>query len=248
MKRKVGGVASFLAALLLMVGVLLTCLQVTINRDGYFASLSTRLETGKAAGISDGEAAAALDHLVDFMEGRVNDIQLTVEIDGKAQTLFTQDEISHMDDVQKLYQTARLGRDLCLIAAAALFALTLLIGRPRPLRLWAGGYLAAAGLLAIGGGALAAWAVADFDGFWVQLHRILFTNDLWLMDPAESRMILLCPAELFQDILSQAGLWTLVIVASLAVASIFCLTRRPKMGRREAAPGRGKQTVNRKRN
>ena len=237
MKRKFGGVLSFLAALLLMGGVLLTCLQVTINRDGYFAGLSARLETGKAAGISDGEAAAALDHLVDFMEGRVESIQLTVEIDGKAQTLFTQDEITHMNDVQKLYQTARLGRDLSLIAAGVLYVLALLIGRPRPLRLWAGGYLAAGGLLAVGGGALAVWAIGDFDGFWMQLHRLLFTNDLWLMDPAESRMILLCPAELFQNILCQAGLWTLLIVVVLALVSILCLARRPKLGRREAVPG-----------
>lgn len=247
MRRKLGGVFSFLAALLLLAGVLLTSLQMTINQNGYFAALSTRLETGKAAGISDGEAAAALDHLVDFMEGRVQDIQLTVEIDGKAQTLFTQDEITHMNDVQKLYRTARLGRDLCLIAAAALYALALLLGRPRPFRLWAGGYLAAGGLLAIVGGAMAVWAIRDFDGFWSQMHRLLFTNDLWLMDPAKSKMILLCPAELFQDILCQAGLWTLLIAIVLAVLSILCLTRRPKMGRREATPGRGGKVTKPKR-
>lgn len=238
--RKVSGFLAFLAGLLLLTGGLLTCFQITINQDGYFVRLSQQFQTGQAVGITDQEAGQVLDHLVDYMEGREESIQMTLEVNGQSQELFTQDEITHMEDVQKLYQTARLGRDICLIGAAVLYLLVLLFGRPRPFRLWAGGYLASCGLTAVVGGGLTIWAVRDFNSFWTKFHQLLFSNDLWLMDPEKSKMILLCPAELFQSILRQGGLWTLSAMVLLAAISMICIIRRPRGGKREKLPVGGK--------
>ena len=54
-------------------------------------------------------------------------------------------------------------------------------------------------------GAVALWAAVDFNSLFVLLHRLLFSNELWLMDPQTDLIILLMPESFFVLLSAQLG-------------------------------------------
>ena len=70
--------------------------------------------------------------------------------------------------------------------------------------------------------AIAVWVLLDFSSFWTAFHHLFFTNDLWLLDPATSRMINMMPLQLFYDIVVFVVvvfilLWAALIAVAVAV-------------------------------
>ena len=73
-------------------------------------------------------------------------------------------------------------------------------------------------------GAFALWAIVDFDSAFTFFHRLLFTNDLWLLDPRTDLLIRICPESMFMAMGLRVGLWSLaalIAVPGLAVAVSF---------------------------
>ena len=65
-------------------------------------------------------------------------------------------------------------------------------------------------------GGLTAWGIADFDSLFTAFHRLLFSNDLWLLDPKTDLLIRICPESMFAEM---AG-----IVGGIAAAFVgFCI-------------------------
>jgi integral membrane protein (TIGR01906 family) len=69
-------------------------------------------------------------------------------------------------------------------------------------------------------GAFAIWAAVDFDGAFTFFHRLLFTNDLWLLDPRTDLLIRICPESMFAAMglrIALLGLGGMAGVTALAV-------------------------------
>lgn len=49
-------------------------------------------------------------------------------------------------------------------------------------------------------GAIALFAVLNFEAFWTMFHKIFFDNDLWLMDPSRDALIQMMPEPLFANL------------------------------------------------
>ena len=62
-------------------------------------------------------------------------------------------------------------------------------------------------LIPLGGFAL--WACVDFDGAFTFFHRLLFNNDLWLLDPRTDLLIRICPESMFMAMGLRIGLYSL---------------------------------------
>ena len=45
--------------------------------------------------------------------------------------------------------------------------------------------------------AVLVWGLCDFGGLFVSFHRLAFTNDLWLLNPAIDLLVRLMPTSLF---------------------------------------------------
>lgn len=128
--------------------------------------------------------------------------------------IFIDREIEHMKDVKALFDGARVLSDFCLWGAIPLFALAL----------WTGGRRRAGNGLLIGTGVfcgvllfLVVWAAVDFDGWFTAMHRLVFTNELWLLDPLESKLIQMLPGTFFEGaartVVLRFGGWVLGVVA-----------------------------------
>lgn len=134
-------------------------------------------------------------------------------------------EISHMNDVRRLIALCRTMRTGCISLAAGLAVAMAWVGatmekRHRPVMIGAVcGALVPAAAAGVVGGMINA---AGFEAVFVGLHRLIFTNSDWLLNPATDILIRMMPQALFEtalrDVLGQFALAFALAVLLLAAA------------------------------
>ncbi len=158
-------------------------------------------------------------------------VELTDYLSGKAPALsdtFTQRERDHMTDVLALFQGAKRLATGCFAFSLLFLAASFCLG---------GGKCLADGLL-IGFGLflgvvlfIGAWALIDFSGWFTAMHEMVFTNDLWLLDPAESLLIRMLPLEFFVAAVTKVTSRFVLYAACMLLACIVAriLFKRKKL-------------------
>ena len=229
MRRKTGVALGALLWLLVILGVLFCALRLLINRPGYFMRRYEALHIEDSIGIPAEDCTKAVFRLIDYMEGRAEDIQLIVREDGVPVKMYNAQEIAHMEDVRELYQFWRT-LSYCALSALACLLLMSLLSKGLRASLWLS-YKLAWGVFGAALLAMLVWVLVDFYGFWTQFHYLFFDNMLWLMDPASCRMIRICPLELFYGIV----LGTVLGFAAFGVLCSLLLRRLYKKSAEEKA-------------
>jgi len=187
----------FLFGLGLWVALLLSVIDVTSTRLSFFQSQYQKLDVAQTIGIDERSLMSVTEVLLDYLRGERQDLAVTVVINNQETAMFNQREIDHMVDVQDLYvamlniRTGAFG--LMLLSLAVLFFKQ----RTQLSRaLWTG-YTQAAMVIGTFLVFIAVYAALDFRSFWIFFHQVLFTNDLWLLNPATDRLILMVPEQFF---------------------------------------------------
>lgn len=226
-KSKLALVLSTVASLLLIVSVLFTALQISINDRSWFEREYEKLDLTEKIGISVSDSTDAVMRLIDYMEGRVDTIELTVHHYGEAVSMYNEREADHMIDVRNLYQAWRFVRTNGAILGVILLLGAFLLAKKDFLAILARGFLYASAafiLLLVG---IGLFAFIDFNAFWTAFHYLFFTNDLWLLNPLTDRMILICPERLFSDIVLRFAS-RFVLCFALMLAAAFFIKYRVK--------------------
>ncbi len=192
----------FIFGLGLWVSVLLSVIDGTSTRLSFFQSQYQKLEVAQTIGIDERSLMSVTEVLLDYLRGERQNLDITVNINNQEVAMFNQREIDHMVDVQDLYVAMlniRLG------AVIALFlSLALLFFKQRAHLfedLWKG-FIQAAMVIGTLLTFIAVYATVDFRSFWIFFHQVLFTNDLWLLNPATDRLILMVPEDFFFSLVS----------------------------------------------
>lgn len=159
-------------------------------------------------------------HVIAYLKGSEDtlaDVKTTVA--GRERLFFSEREITHMEDVRVLFDIGLTVRN----AAALCFAVTLLYyficerKKMRPLfTLWScfcGGVIALFGALAV-------FIALNFSKAFTLFHELLFTNDLWLLDPSKDLLINVLPNAFFQDIGIFIGVMFAVLLAAAFTAGL----------------------------
>ena len=203
-----------------ILALLMLSLRFTINDRSYFLNTYRSMNIEAEIGISAEDSADAIMAMIDYMEGRREDIQLEVVEYGQTVTMFNQQEIDHMVDVRNLYQSfCRL--EYLGLALLVILLLAMLMARRREVELAGrirGGLWRALAVFGCVLAVLGIYALVDFYDFWTRFHYVFFTNDLWLMDYNTCRMIRICPLDLFSGIIARftaLGLGALALVSAL---------------------------------
>ena len=114
--------------------------------------------------------------------------------------LFNADEKAHMADVYNIFSTLRLVKN-CAFAVSALLLGWVYYNRQKyGVRLMRVCILSGLTLLLLLLASVGVWACIDFDAAFTAMHRLLFSNELWLMDPRTDLMIRMLPARFFISI------------------------------------------------
>ena len=212
-RMKCGAIGLTLGLVALMLILILTAVH-TVGTDGeLYYRLQTKAGILPAAGITDDELRR-LDH------------RMAAYLGGDAAALeddppFNDREMAHMADCFRLFALLRKVRarlapwEVLLIAGGA----WLLQDRRHARRCaWLSPLI-----LLVPLGAFAIWAAVDFDGAFVFFHRLLFTNDLWLLDPRTDLLIRICPESMFAAMGLRIALWSVVVLLGVpALATVVC--------------------------
>lgn len=231
-RKRAGAVALALGLVALMLILLLTAVHA-VGTDG---TLYHRLQAqawaadgeAETPGISDADLRVLDDALAAYLAGDATALHTSPEDDGvmvlavygAMQPAFNAKELKHLEDCYRLFALLRKVR-----ARLIPWAVLLIVG---------GAYLLQdrrrvrrAALLSpliplVPLGAFATWAAVDFDGAFTFFHRVLFTNDLWLLDPRTDLLIRICPEQMFMVMGLRIGLWGLAALIGVpAIATLI---------------------------
>ena len=233
--------------------LILTALHAVGTNDALYFREQTAARVLPAAGVSEDDLKRLDDALADYLAGRptalfsedVNrrDTEVAVmhvDVNGADRPAFNAREIKHLQDCAGLFRLLRKVRGRLIPWAVLLIALgAWLLQERRPIRLAA--WLSPLPLL-IPLGAFAIWALRDFDAAFVFFHHVLFSNNLWQLDPATDLLIRICPESMFMHMGARIGLWGLAamiaVPLTVTLLTVFLPRRRGRSAWRGASARR----------
>lgn len=171
---------------------------------------SLAVDAGLMVSLLDKHAQAGLDSrhdemavmTTDYLSGKTDVFQLEISGDGGNVPAFQDREIAHMADVKHLVGLG-LSMRWILLGCLALAGLLYFFNRKgkgmirtRDVELGAsyGVFLFYALLLSV-----VLWGILDFTSLFTVFHHVLFTNDLWLLNPQTDKLIQLMPEPFFME-------------------------------------------------
>ena len=212
--RKAAGLALTALGWLMILAVLLMFAVYSVaSDDGLYYQLQSEADVLEAAGIS-GEDLRILDaRLSDGLFAPLNaDAAFDnreMEVFGSMQPPFNERELAHLYDCRRLLSPTQPGILYVLLVAAG--ALLILAGRQLRPGIAGPAWLASA-LILLPIGIFGVWAAVDFNSAFNFFHRILFTNDLWLLNPETDLLIRICPSSMFANMGLRIALRSAVIL------------------------------------
>jgi len=179
----------------------------------YFERFYDANETYEELNMSKSDLMMATDRLLDYIVGKEESLEFDVVVANQQTQMFNEKEIEHMIDVKTLYNAMVVVQ----YVGYGMFLLSIIIGlaiykkKLFPILLEASKKALVFLLVIIVG--IGLMAIIDFNSFWNAFHKVLFTNDLWLLNPATDRMIVMVPLHFFQQLVARIVLYWLISVA-----------------------------------
>lgn len=218
MKKKINEGLTTFAIVCFIFGLLVTMFNLAVFNEGFFETQYKALNTAESMNMSDEDLMLATHTLLDYLQNKRDDINVEVVVEGKNVPMFNQKEIDHMVDVKDLFT----GLNSLQMAAYVIFIILIvaLTITNRMSSLTNSIYRALGVYLFVIGG-IALYAFIDFSGFWVIFHKVLFSNDLWLLNPNTDRMINMFPEVFFNRLVVRVMIhFVIVFVAMYIIAKI----------------------------
>ncbi len=230
MKGFAGGSGALAALLWIVFGVTLI-IFLTAGDGGYLAEQMLKNAPPETTGLPEAEYAGVGEMTAGYLTGRTNRFQyLFPNAAGDTIVCFNEREAAHMADCRALI---RLDRTVMILSGAgALVLLGAGILTRRNAETFCRGMIWGLRIALAAAAVLAAWAMADFDGFFVTFHRIAFTNDGWLLDPRKDLLIRLMPEHFFISLGIRGAMWAVIPPAALETAARLGIRR---MKRKQAS-------------
>lgn len=192
-----------------------------------------KLDINSYTGMNTDDMIAAFMQMVHYMKGDADSMDVEVSVHGERMQMYNETERAHMVDVRNLYKNLTIAGYIVLALAIISIALALAAHRTKDERRSILRFSAKAALWSIAGVvgfllALGAWAALDFNSFWAVFHIVFLDLESSTFDPAVSRMIRICPAELFFDMVLRIFLFAGGAMAAIAAACGVYLKRSGK--------------------
>ena len=168
----------------------------------------------QTTGLSREDYQKGMDTLLDYLQDKKDDIDVTVSINGSSRELFNQKEIDHMVDVKILANRARVVMIIAglttLIFGFILYHYKSMVVKYYPFCFKSFHLILLGSMMG-----LSFMIITDFNSFWTTFHHIFFPgNDLWLLDPSTDWMIRMLPGNLFMDLVIKILVTFLIIYGS----------------------------------
>lgn len=214
--RLAWGLATLLFLLALPVALLTSNARWLANDVSFYQRGYERHSSYQSTGIAKDELDRATGEMIAYFNSSADFPNIQVRAAGRTFPLFNERDSLHLRDVRDLIQLTYRVQEIS-FAYVILFSIASLLrsdGRHLARLSWPwvlGGVFTVCLLVVIG---LAMFM--DFDRLFLQFHLISFSNEFWMLNPADSYLIRMVPEGFFLDL----ALW----VAGLALGQALALT------------------------
>lgn len=219
--------AGILVTLSLILILLITSIEIIAygNWD-YYRKEYTRLHVLDSVNISMDDLMDVTKEMMAYLRGNREDLVVVTTIDGVSTEFFNEQEKLHMADVRFLFVGGLMLRKICLVIAV-LSVLLLIFTHAPTLSILTSYFERGSLLFIIITAILGALFASDFTKYFTIFHKIFFRNDLWLMDPATSRLINIVPEPFWVAVaLRIAILFALLMAICFALCCVWQISRR----------------------
>lgn len=175
--------------------------------------------------VSSEDLNQSIHVLLDYIEDNRDDIVVYID----EQEVFNDREKTHMVDVKNLYQKALKVMYVSIGAAMGILFYFLLFEK-RYLSFLTRGFLRVLYTVLMLLSFFGIWIFTDFTSFWNWLHTLLFTNDLWLLDPRTSFMINMLPEIIFNQLVLAIVFYLILFIVPLTIFSIYYQIKKAPIG------------------
>ncbi len=210
-----------LCAVCLMAGLILVSLYTVGNDIDFFTAQYRQNNTMADTGMSMEDLEAATELMLDYLNDETDSLNMTVEKWGVEKELFDSREKNHMIDVKALYRTFFVVMTGLTAISVIGFILMFFTDRRYYYNNLAKSFrfaLIFAVILCVVFGSV---FTIGFGRFWTLFHEVMFTNDLWLLDPKISTMINMFPLNFWLAMCTRV-----LIVFGLSFLGIFIAAQR----------------------
>lgn len=206
--RKFSKVLICIAMPLFIIALFIMCVEVFCSDEAWLRREYESIEgMSDYSGMSTDDMTRAFLRMTDYMKGNVDSMDITVTCDGEQVAMYNESEIAHMHDVRALYSGIMLAKWCILGFTLIAVAFAAYCYRRDTLKVICKPLVVALISLAAFFAVLGLWALLDFDSFWQVFHIVFLDLESSTFDPAYSRMIRICPAELFLDMVLRMFIW-----------------------------------------
>ena len=179
---------------LVMVFTILLSVFTVVNTNSFYSQQYREIGADKSTGVSLEDLDEITTMLLDYLNDKRDNLDMHVEKWGQLKPVFDDRETSHMVDVKNLYAFFEKTMYITFITSAAiLIYLFIKDGKTQFFTNAVKGYLSALVVAIILCVIFATAFTVGFNSFWTLFHEVMFTNDLWLLDPRVSTMINMYP-------------------------------------------------------
>jgi len=216
-----------IAYVFLFVGFIITAVDQMSFDQGFYQRFYTQNNTAQDIGISEEDLWKATTELLDYTRGKIDDLDVMVTVANQSVPMFNQREVDHMVDVVELYSRAIFIRNLLVILFLLVIIVDIIVNKKAMIKKqWMAAQKATVLLLIVITG-ISAIAYFDFYSFWTVFHQILFSNDLWLLNPATDRLIMMVPLPFFIALVTRVIIRSITLIGLTAVITAI-LARKSK--------------------
>ena len=205
-------IITFTAALALVIMLLLTAVAQAVFGDiGYFRDEFEKYNVTKNIDMEMDDIMYVMDELMDYLHGDRNDLEnIVTEVNGETRDFFSEREKVHMADCKALFDGGFAIRKTAAVIFAAL-TFTLAVKKKFSLDRLIKYSAVVSGIILAVALVIGILAAVDFNACFIVFHKLFFSNDLWILDPAEDLVINILVEPFFADMALKMALYCAVV-------------------------------------
>lgn len=192
----------------------------------YYYKQFENLNLSEELRVSQSDLESSIDVLLDYLHGKRDNIDVTIEKNGITKDAFHEEEYEHMIDVRDLSLSAQKVMYVSIAITVIIFIYSFIKLKKEVFLAIALRFRKAAIYWMMLFGILAIWIAADFSSFWVSFHKIFFRNELWLMNPYTDFMIQILPQPVFMGLVVRIVSCFAISFVTLFIASHIYVKKR----------------------
>lgn len=222
--KKLSVIFIVLFVILVPIMLLLTDVQLVAYNRSYFRAEYGKYGIPEHIGMSMDNLMNSTEKLLSYLENKRDDLDFEASFNKGNEEFFSQRDKQHMIDVKGLFLKGRFIRDFSFFYSLIII---LLVFRKKPFKSQMrklAGYgivIAAVGIIPVI--ILVILMNIDFYKYFTVFHKIFFSNDLWLLDPAADRLINIFPQDFFTDMAFSISYMYIAEMAAILIGSLAIL-------------------------